>query len=188
MKLLSGHPSSSLYLDPYPTLYFNFELYRAYTRAQKRFYPDQNTYVTACITCITYYYLRKVHAAIRAILFPQIRRFAQYNNTLLFTAANELAQLDKNGYAAFPCVKAFVRDLHNYQAECNSTMRRVPLIYSDVDTGGGAARKVVAEWRGRTTWASSRSQSLCFMVEKGSRRSLECDLAKLLDLRYGQRR
>jgi len=75
-----------------------------------------------------------------------MKEFAQYNNTLMFTAANELAQLDKNGYAAFPCVKAFVRDLHNYQAECNSTMRRVPLIYSDVDTGGGAARKVVADY------------------------------------------
>ncbi|CAK9062762.1 unnamed protein product [Durusdinium trenchii] len=75
-----------------------------------------------------------------------MKEFAQYNNTLMFTAANELAQLDKNGYAAFPCVKAFVRDLHNHQAECNSTMRRVPLIYSDVDTGGGAARKVVADY------------------------------------------
>ena len=75
-----------------------------------------------------------------------MKEFAPYNNTLMFTAANELAQLDKNGYAAFPCVKAFVRDLHNYQAECNSTMRRVPLIYSDVDTGGGAARKVVADY------------------------------------------
>jgi len=75
-----------------------------------------------------------------------MKEFAPYNNTLLFTAANELAQLDKNGYAAFPCVKAFVRDLHNYQEECSSTMRRVPLIYSDVDTGGGAARKVVADY------------------------------------------
>eukprot|EP00435_Cladocopium_sp_Y103_P009746 s1937_g2.t1 len=32
------------------------------------------------------------------------------------------------------------------QEECSSTMRRVPLIYSDVDTGGGAARKVVADY------------------------------------------
>ncbi|CAE7941819.1 GAS2, partial [Symbiodinium necroappetens] len=44
-----------------------------------------------------------------------MKEFSQYNNTLMFTAANELAQLDKNGYSAFPCVKAFVRDLHNYQ-------------------------------------------------------------------------
>ncbi|CAJ1453275.1 unnamed protein product, partial [Effrenium voratum] len=75
-----------------------------------------------------------------------MKEFGQYNNTLMFTAANELAQLDKNGYAAFPCVKAFVRDLHNYQDECKSTMRRVPLIYSDVDTGGGIARKTVADY------------------------------------------
>mmetsp|Transcript_13710 Transcript_13710/g.25711 ORF Transcript_13710/g.25711 Transcript_13710/m.25711 type:complete len:612 (+) Transcript_13710:81-1916(+) len=75
-----------------------------------------------------------------------MKEFSQYNNTLLFTAANELAQLDKNGYAAFPCVKAFVRDLHNYQADCAESMRKVPLIYSDVDTGGGDARKVVAQY------------------------------------------
>ncbi|CAE7663864.1 GAS2 [Symbiodinium sp. CCMP2592] len=69
--------------------------------------------------------------------------FSQYNNTLMFTAANELAQLDKsgNGYSAFPCVKAFVRDLHNYQAGGCPAGRKVPLIYSDVDTGGGIARK-----------------------------------------------
>ncbi|CAK9062881.1 unnamed protein product [Durusdinium trenchii] len=75
-----------------------------------------------------------------------MKEFAQYNNTLMFTAANELAQLDKNGYAAFPCVKAFVRDLHNHQAQLYSREGRVPLIYSDVDTGGGAARKVVADY------------------------------------------
>mmetsp|Transcript_26370 Transcript_26370/g.62874 ORF Transcript_26370/g.62874 Transcript_26370/m.62874 type:complete len:605 (-) Transcript_26370:63-1877(-) len=75
-----------------------------------------------------------------------MKEFSQYNNTLMFTAANELAQLDKNGYSAFPCVKAFVRDLHNYQADCAENMRKVPLIYSDVDTGGGIARKVVADY------------------------------------------
>lgn len=121
--------------------------------------------------CFTSYsHLLKVPRTSTSRSIAEWHRFAQYNNTLLFTAANELAQLDKNGYAAFPCVKAFVRDLHNYQAECNSTMRRVPLIYSDVDTGGGVARKVVAEWLSRTRGASDRlsdaNRSWC-MVENG---------------------
>jgi len=64
-----------------------------------------------------------------------VKEFSQYPNTLLFTVANELAQNDKNGFAAFPCVKALTRDIHQYQKSCNSTMRRVPLIYSDVDMG-----------------------------------------------------
>jgi len=66
-----------------------------------------------------------------------VQEFSRYNNTLLFTVANELAQNDKNGWAAFPCVKALTRDVHKYQAECGQTMRRIPLIYSDVDMGAG---------------------------------------------------
>lgn len=30
------------------------------------------------------------------------------------------AIVSRNGYAAFPCVKAFVRDLHNHQAQLYS--------------------------------------------------------------------
>jgi len=64
-----------------------------------------------------------------------VREFSQYENTLLFTVANEMTVADKNGYAAFPCVKALTRDIHQYQASCNTTMRRVPLIYADMDMG-----------------------------------------------------
>jgi len=64
-----------------------------------------------------------------------VREFSQYDNTLLFTVANEMTVADKNGYAAFPCVKALTRDIHRYQKECNETMRRVPLIYADMDMG-----------------------------------------------------
>jgi len=74
---------------------------------------------------------------VNALAFAKqmVKQFSQFPNTLLFTVANELAQNDKNGFAAFPCVKALTRDIHQYQASCNSTMRRVPLIYSDVDMG-----------------------------------------------------
>ncbi|CAK8993554.1 1 [Durusdinium trenchii] len=61
-----------------------------------------------------------------------MKEFAQYNNTLMFTAANELAQLDKT--------------LGPVPAQSVEVCSRVPLIYSDVDTGGGAARKVVADY------------------------------------------
>jgi len=64
-----------------------------------------------------------------------VKEFSQYDNTLLFTVANELALSDSNGYAAFPCVKALTRDIHRYQKECKETMRRVPLIYADMDMG-----------------------------------------------------
>jgi len=64
-----------------------------------------------------------------------VKEFSQYDNTLLFTVANEMTVADRNGYAAFPCVKALTRDIHRYQKECNETMRRVPLIYADMDMG-----------------------------------------------------
>mmetsp|Transcript_102509 Transcript_102509/g.295098 ORF Transcript_102509/g.295098 Transcript_102509/m.295098 type:complete len:684 (+) Transcript_102509:107-2158(+) len=64
-----------------------------------------------------------------------VKQFSQYNNTLLFTVANEMTVADKNGYAAFPCVKALTRDIHRYQQECREGMRRVPLIYADMDMG-----------------------------------------------------
>jgi len=64
-----------------------------------------------------------------------VKQFSQYDNVLLFTVANEMTVADKNGYAAFPCVKALTRDIHRYQQECSSSMRRVPLVYSDMDMG-----------------------------------------------------
>jgi len=64
-----------------------------------------------------------------------VKQFSQFPNTILFTVANEMPVNDKNGYAAFPCVKALTRDIHRYQADCKSNMRRVPLIYSDMDMG-----------------------------------------------------
>eukprot|EP00439_Symbiodinium_sp_Y106_P031710 s2090_g3.t2 len=79
------------------------------------------------------------NVGVNALSFAKqvVKEFSQFNNTLLFTVANELAQNDKNGWAAFPCVKALTRDVHLYQKSCGSSMRRVPLIYSDVDMGAG---------------------------------------------------
>ncbi|CAJ1406625.1 unnamed protein product [Effrenium voratum] len=86
------------------------------------------------------------NVGVNALSFAKqiVKEFSQYNNTLLLTVANELAQNDKNGWAAFPCVKALTRDVHRYQASCGSTMRRVPLIYSDVDMGAGDRGQVAA--------------------------------------------
>jgi hypothetical protein len=64
-----------------------------------------------------------------------VKQFSEFPNTVLFTVANEMPVNDKNGYAAFPCVKALTRDIHRFQADCKSNMRRVPLIYSDMDMG-----------------------------------------------------
>lgn len=64
-----------------------------------------------------------------------VKEFSTYSNTLMFTVANELTVNDKNGYSAFPCVKALTRDVHQYQTNCKESMRRVPLIYSDMDMG-----------------------------------------------------
>jgi len=64
-----------------------------------------------------------------------VKEFSQYDNTLLFTVANEMTVADKEGYASFPCVKALTRDIHQYQQQCGATMRRVPLIYADMDMG-----------------------------------------------------
>jgi len=64
-----------------------------------------------------------------------VKEFSQYDNTLLFTVANEMTVADKEGYASFPCVKALTRDIHQYQKQCGATMRRVPLIYADMDMG-----------------------------------------------------
>ncbi|CAK9061618.1 unnamed protein product [Durusdinium trenchii] len=54
----------------------------------------------------------------------------------MFVVANEIDQLDKEGFAAYPCVKALTRDIHRYQRE--KGYRKVPLIYSNKDQGGSA--------------------------------------------------
>jgi len=64
-----------------------------------------------------------------------VKEFSNYTNTLMFVVANELPVNDKNGYAAFPCVKALTRDIHRFQASCAEGMRRVPLLYADQDIG-----------------------------------------------------
>jgi len=77
------------------------------------------------------------NVGVNALSFAKqvVKQFSKFPNTLMFTVANELPQNDKNGFAAFPCVKALTRDIHRYQKSCGSTMRKVPLIYSDVDMG-----------------------------------------------------
>eukprot|EP00933_Yihiella_yeosuensis_P004265 TRINITY_DN10863_c0_g3_i1.p1 TRINITY_DN10863_c0_g3~~TRINITY_DN10863_c0_g3_i1.p1 ORF type:complete len:625 (+),score=152.64 TRINITY_DN10863_c0_g3_i1:122-1996(+) len=64
-----------------------------------------------------------------------VKEFSNFPNTLMFTVANEMSVNDKNGFAAFPCVKALTRDVHRYQKSCAESMRRIPLIYSDMDMG-----------------------------------------------------
>eukprot|EP00933_Yihiella_yeosuensis_P037185 TRINITY_DN31060_c0_g1_i1.p1 TRINITY_DN31060_c0_g1~~TRINITY_DN31060_c0_g1_i1.p1 ORF type:complete len:500 (+),score=78.13 TRINITY_DN31060_c0_g1_i1:114-1613(+) len=64
-----------------------------------------------------------------------VKEFSQYPNTLAFIVANEMPINDKNGYSAYPCVKALTRDMHRYQASCGNHMRRVPLMYADMDMG-----------------------------------------------------
>mmetsp|Transcript_45198 Transcript_45198/g.84372 ORF Transcript_45198/g.84372 Transcript_45198/m.84372 type:complete len:442 (+) Transcript_45198:55-1380(+) len=62
-----------------------------------------------------------------------VDQFSQYDNTVMFVVANEIELLDKEGMAAYPCVKALTRDIHRYQKE--NGYRKVPLIYSDKDQG-----------------------------------------------------
>jgi len=77
------------------------------------------------------------NVGVNALSFAKqvVKQFSEFPNTLLFTIANEVPQNDKNGWAAFPCVKALTRDVHQYQKNCSNSMRRIPLIYSDVDMG-----------------------------------------------------
>lgn len=87
------------------------------------------------------------NVGVNALSFAKqvVKQFSEFPNTLLFTIANEVPQNDKNGWAAFPCVKALTRDIHQYQKNCSNSMRRIPLIYSDVDMGP-PDRKDVAEY------------------------------------------
>ncbi|CAE7038934.1 gel1 [Symbiodinium natans] len=62
-----------------------------------------------------------------------VDQFSQYENTMMFVVGNEIELLDKEGMAAYPCVKALTRDIHRYQKE--KGYRSVPLIYSDKDQG-----------------------------------------------------
>lgn len=63
-----------------------------------------------------------------------VDQFSQYDNTLMFVVANEIDHLERDGFAAYPCVKALTRDIHRYQRE--KGYRKVPLIYSNKDQGG----------------------------------------------------
>ncbi|CAE8712048.1 unnamed protein product [Polarella glacialis] len=74
-----------------------------------------------------------------------VQEFSKYTNTLMFVVANELPVNDKNGFAAYPCVKSLTRDIHRYQASCAEGMRRVPLIYADVDMGA-PDRGIIAKY------------------------------------------
>jgi len=62
-----------------------------------------------------------------------VDQFSAYPNTLMFVVANEIEQLDRNGYSAYPCVKALTRDIHRHQKA--KGLRKIPLIYSDKDQG-----------------------------------------------------
>lgn len=74
-----------------------------------------------------------------------VKQFSQWDNVLMFTVANELTVNDQNGYAAYPCVKALARDIHQYQSDCSHGMRRIPLIYADMDMGA-PDRKIVSQY------------------------------------------
>ncbi|CAE7343084.1 PGA5 [Symbiodinium natans] len=63
-----------------------------------------------------------------------VDQFSQYENTFMFVVGNEIDHLDRQGFAAYPCVKALTRDIHRYQKA--EGYRRVPLIYSNKDQGG----------------------------------------------------
>jgi len=62
-----------------------------------------------------------------------IKEFSKYPNTLMFDVANEL--MLNAGSLAFPCLKALVRDVHQWQASCAQGMRVVPLVYATQDMG-----------------------------------------------------
>lgn len=72
-----------------------------------------------------------------------VDQFSAYANTLMFVVANEIEQLDTNGYSAYPCVKALTRDIHRHQKA--KSLRMVPLIYSDKDQGS-PDRSIVAKY------------------------------------------
>lgn len=74
-----------------------------------------------------------------------VKQFSKYNNTLMFTVGSQVEASARMGYAALPCVKALTRDIHKFQTECASHMRRVPLLYAATDTGGDN-RRLVAEY------------------------------------------
>ncbi|CAJ1440084.1 unnamed protein product [Effrenium voratum] len=71
-----------------------------------------------------------------------VDQFSKYDNTFMFVVANEIDHLDRNGFAAYPCIKALTRDIHRYQRE--KGYRKVPLIYSNKDQG--ADRAGIAEY------------------------------------------
>jgi hypothetical protein len=58
----------------------------------------------------------------------------------MFVVGNELNL--HSGGPAFPCVKALVRDLHDFQSSCSYSMRRVPLVYAAQDMGSPMRRNI----------------------------------------------
>jgi len=72
-----------------------------------------------------------------------VDQFSAFPNTLMFVVANEIEQLDQNGYSAYPCVKALTRDIHRHQRTMG--LRKVPLVYSNKDQGA-PDRSIVARY------------------------------------------
>jgi len=72
-----------------------------------------------------------------------IAQFSQFNNMLMFMSANELYLWSNNAHS-FPCLKALVRDLHEWQTSCGQTMRRVPLAYAMQDIGSPHRESIAA--------------------------------------------
>lgn len=60
-----------------------------------------------------------------------IDAFSQYNNTLSFTAANEVINQDEETVSVAPYIKAIVRDLKAFRDARG--YRRIPISYSSTD-------------------------------------------------------
>ncbi|EEY61025.1 glycoside hydrolase, putative [Phytophthora infestans T30-4] len=65
-----------------------------------------------------------------------ITEFAQYDNTLGFSAGNEINNLVKDASTNAPCQKKFIRDMRAFIGGCSSTMRSIPVgvVMADPDT------------------------------------------------------
>jgi hypothetical protein len=65
-----------------------------------------------------------------------ITEFAQYDNTLGFSAGNEINNLVTDANTNAPCQKKFIRDMRAFIGGCSSTMRSVPVgvVMADPDT------------------------------------------------------
>ncbi|RLN97466.1 hypothetical protein BBJ28_00024791 [Nothophytophthora sp. Chile5] len=65
-----------------------------------------------------------------------ITEFAQYDNTLGFSAGNEVNNLVTDASTNAPCQKKFIRDMRAFIGGCSSTMRSIPVgvVMADPDT------------------------------------------------------